>query len=413
VDAEGQTLVLGIARDITERRRTEEALRLIRDELETRMEERTRELRQANEALIAEIADRRRAEQVLSDSEGKYQTLAASIPGMVYRGRPDWSVSFISNSESVCGYPTEAFDSGNVNWADLIYPDDLLAVLEEAAQLSDRPSTIVQEYRILSEDGSIRWIEDHKIGLFAEDGTYLGVDGVVFDITDRKQAEELIKASLREKEILLQEVHHRVKNNLQIISSLLRMQSRHAPDGGATDALRDSETRVRSMALVHQALHQSQDLARIDFAGYVRSLIRYLETSYHAQPSDVAISIDVDDISLSIDTAIPCGLVVNELVSNALKHAFPDGRAGEIRIECRIESGGQCRLMVADNGIGFPEDLDFPGTASLGLQLVSGLVSQLDGTVELSRGPGATFLITLPDVGRRAARDGPTDRIDR
>jgi PAS domain S-box-containing protein len=219
---------------------------------------------------------------------------------------------------------------------------------------------------------------------------------VLRDITERKKAEERINASLREKEVLLKEIHHRVKNNLQVISSLLYLQSKSIEDKRALEMFQDSQNRVRSMALVHERLYQSQDLARVDFAEYVRSLANYLFRSYGVNTNLIKLKIHVDDVSLGVDAAIPFGLVVNELVSNSLKHAFPDDRAGEIRITLRLD-GGQSLLMVSDNGVGFPENLDFRDTRSLGLQLVNTLVDQLEGTIELDRSEGAAFKITFAE----------------
>jgi PAS domain S-box-containing protein len=225
---------------------------------------------------------------------------------------------------------------------------------------------------------------------------------VLRDITERKWAEEQIKASLREKEVLLKEIHHRVKNNLQVISSLLYLQSKNVKDQETFEMLQESQSRVRSMALVHESLYQSQDLARIDFAEYVRNLANYLLRSYGVDTDLIKLKINVEDVSLGVDMAIPCGLILNELVSNSLKHAFPDSRRGEIRIELRSDDD-QFALMAGDDGIGLPEDLDFRNPESLGLQLVNMLVDQLEGTIELDRSGGTAFEIVFaePDYAER------------
>jgi PAS domain S-box-containing protein len=218
------------------------------------------------------------------------------------------------------------------------------------------------------------------------------------EIAERKRAEEQIKASLREKEVLLKEIHHRVKNNLQVISSLLYLQSKNVKDKGTFGILQESQSRVRSMVLVHERLYQSPDLARIDFAEYIRSLANYLFRSYGVNTNVIQLRLNVDDVLLGVDTAIPCGLILNELVSNALKHAFPDGREGEVRIELRADDG-QLTLIVSDNGVGLPQDLDFRDTESLGLQLVNTLVEQIEGTIELDRSDGTAFKITFTEPG--------------
>jgi PAS domain S-box-containing protein len=219
---------------------------------------------------------------------------------------------------------------------------------------------------------------------------------VLRDITERKQAEEQIRASLEEKDVLLKEVHHRVKNNLQIVSSLLNLQSRSVADGATLEMFRDSQARVKSIALIHEKLYQSPDLARIDFAGYARDLVAHLFQSYQIHPGVIRLRIDVADVSPGLDTAIPCGLIINELVSNALKHAFPEDREGEIYVGLHLEDD-QTVLTVSDDGIGLPVALDFLDTESLGLQLVVTLVKQLEGSIELDDGKGTAFKIAFTE----------------
>ena len=223
---------------------------------------------------------------------------------------------------------------------------------------------------------------------------------VARDITERKRAEEQIKASLREKEALLKEIHHRVKNNLQVISSLLNLQSYLVAEPRVLELLRDSQNRVRSMALVHEKLYRSSDLARIDFAEYVRSLTAQLIRSYSDNSHQVELKAQTDSIWLDVDTAVSCGLIINELVSNALKHAFPNGRAGEICLELARGDAGRLTLRVSDTGVGFPANVDFRNTPSLGLQLVNTLVEQIGGAVDLECQQGTAFKIifTPPSV---------------
>jgi hypothetical protein len=216
------------------------------------------------------------------------------------------------------------------------------------------------------------------------------------DISDAKQAEQKIKASLKEKEVLLKEIHHRVKNNLQIVSSLLQMQSRRTRDSQTALVLRDSQNRVTSIALVHEKLYRSDNLARIDFAQYIPDLVLHLFDTYNISSDTVALKSDIDGIFLVIDTAIPCGLIVNELVSNSLKYAFPDKRQGEIKISFYANSDATLTLIVRDNGIGLPPDFDLENPQSLGLTLVQGLVEQLEGTFEVDRCGGTEFRIIFP-----------------
>jgi two-component sensor histidine kinase/CHASE1-domain containing sensor protein len=210
------------------------------------------------------------------------------------------------------------------------------------------------------------------------------------------KAEQTALASLKEKEVLLKEVHHRVKNNLQVICSLLNLQAGDIPEPQTREMFTDSQQRVRSMALVHEKLYQAEDLARIDFAEYVRSLATYLIRSYRPAATPITLRVEGAEVFLEVDKAVPCGLIVNELVSNALKHAFPAGRRGEICISLRAETKKHLILRVSDDGVGFPSGLDFRQTRSLGLQLVTTLIEQLQGTIELQHHSGTTFQLRFP-----------------
>jgi PAS domain S-box-containing protein len=226
--------------------------------------------------------------------------------------------------------------------------------------------------------------------------TYVSAQAAV--AIERKGAEEALKASLREKEVLLKEIHHRVKNNMQVISSLLSLQSRHLQDPKAIGMFKDSQHRIRSMALVHEKLYQSKDLSRIDFGQYLENLVVYLVHSYQIDSGRIRLKIDVGDAALDINTAIPCGLIINELVTNALKHAFSGGRKGEIRVTLRPGAGGMFTLTVADNGVGWPGSKDFRTTETLGMQLVTMLVDQLDGAISLEKRPGTVFQINFREL---------------
>jgi two-component system, sensor histidine kinase PdtaS len=218
---------------------------------------------------------------------------------------------------------------------------------------------------------------------------------ILRDITERKREEEKIKSSLREKEVLLKEIHHRVKNNLQIISSLLNLQSAHIRDPRALEVFKEGQGRVRSMALIHEKLYQSDDLARVDFSEYISNLAAYLFRSYEVNAGGVRLNVEAEDVLLGVDTAIPCGLIINELVSNSLKHGFPGGKGGSIHITLRPEGPERLKLCVADDGVGLPPGFDVRDTPSLGLQLVNTLARQLGGAVEVGGSAGAEFNITF------------------
>jgi len=219
-----------------------------------------------------------------------------------------------------------------------------------------------------------------------------------YAITLTKQAEEKIKASLLEKETMLKEIHHRVKNNLQVISSLLELQSSYVQDEKSREIFQESQDRVSTMAKIHTMLCQSEDMSGVDFGGFIGDLAGRLQQSYGIAGSRVGIHVNVD-VSLTIETSIPCGLILNELVSNALKHAFPEGRGGEVNISM-IKAGDRLVLTVQDNGIGFPEAVDFQNTKSLGLELVNLLVGQMNGAITLTVEGGTTFTITFPAVSK-------------
>ena len=220
-----------------------------------------------------------------------------------------------------------------------------------------------------------------------------GLGLIATDITNRIKAEERIKSSLKEKEVMLKEIHHRVKNNLQVISSLFRLQSRYVKDKEALALFNDSQSRIRSMALIHEKLYQSKNLARIDFADYIRSLTGSLFRFYHINPDDIQLKIEFKDVFLDVNIGIPCGLIINELITNSLRHAFPDARKGEIKVELYEHKKGEFTLNVRDNGIGLPEGLDFRNTKSLGMELVISLVEQLGGRIALDRDEGTSFTI--------------------
>lgn len=213
------------------------------------------------------------------------------------------------------------------------------------------------------------------------------------EILARKKVEKQIRAALDEKEILLKEVHHRVKNNLQIISSLLNLQIGQTTDLGKVSVLRESQNRVRAMALIHEKLYQSEDLNHINFAQYVKSLTDFLHHTYNTQPEQVTIQLDIEDIKLDLDLAIPCGLILNELIANALKYAFPDNRPGKIDISCHRIEEGSFLLQVSDNGIGFPENINVAKAQTLGMKLVTSLVRQIDGSLEVDGKNGACYRI--------------------
>ena len=219
----------------------------------------------------------------------------------------------------------------------------------------------------------------------------------IVDITERRRIQQNLEKALAEKTVLLNEVHHRVKNNLQVIASLLNLQATHADDSRLRAILSESQSRVRAMALTHQLLYERKDYSRIDLGEYLERLAQLLLSSYREESAHIVLrrALPKGPQFLDLDRAIPCGLVVNELVTNAFKHAFPSGQAGEICIELH-SAAGEFELVVADNGAGLPEGFDLANVKSLGLQLVPLLVDQLKGRFTVEGGPGARFLLRFP-----------------
>ncbi len=248
------------------------------------------------------------------------------------------------------------------------------------------------ELENVRKDGSTFWAEVTMTILRDPDGVPVSILGVGRNITDRKRAEDAIKRSLREKELLLREIHHRVKNNMQVISSLVSLQSNSSQQGDPRAMLTDVQNRIRSIALIHELLYMSDDVSRIDFGVFVGKIVQNLTTAYGA--SGVTFSITGDAVKLGIDRAVPCGLIMNELISNALKHAFAGKGRGAIAVDLR-ERGGECVMTVADDGDGLPENVDMRGAKTLGFRLVHLLAEQIGGTIAITRKGGTAFRISF------------------
>ena len=216
------------------------------------------------------------------------------------------------------------------------------------------------------------------------------VSAAIRDISERKLVETKLRSSLNEKEVLLKEIHHRVKNNLQIVSSMLNLQTEKLSDPKAIELFKESQNRVRSIALFHEKLYQSRDLGRVEIAEYLKGLANDSFATYGVNPADIVLAVHTEDIPLDVDAAISCGLLVNELISNSLKHAFPGHRKGRVEVTLR-SAGTDVVLDVADNGVGFPAHIDIRSPSTLGLKLVAIFTEQVDGTMDLTREGGTRF----------------------
>jgi len=262
------------------------------------------------------------------------------------------------------------------------------------------------EYRIKSEDGKIKWVYEIFQKVPGKGGKPDKYQGVVYDITEKKEAEG---ALTKMKESRIKEIHHRIKNNLQVISSLLDLQAEKFKDETVKEAFRESQNRVISMALIHEELYQEKNTETLNFAAYIRKLGENLFQTYRLDHPGISLQMDLkENVFLNVDTAVPLGIIINELVSNSLKHAFPGQKRGEIQIKLYKEEksasksekdkeyeGTRLVLTVSDNGVGVPESINLKNPETLGLQLVSALVDQLDGELEFKRNNGTEFIIRI------------------
>ena len=346
-------------------------------------------------------AKHEQAEVALWESEEKYRALAENAMDGIYIINPDGFEYVNPAFEKIFGYKAQEVCHKDFNFFDLIYPEDrkLIAEREEARKKGKKLPPLYL-FRVLTKGGKIKHVEVNTISL---PGKKVRILGILRDITERMQAEKQLKASLREKEVLLKEIHHRVKNNMQVISSLLNLQSSRVKDKNIYEMFKKSRDRIRSMALIHEKLYQSKDFARIDLSRYIQSLAVHLFHSYSIDSNVVKLKTEMEDIFLDINTAIPCGLIISELISNSLKHAFPELSSrktkrkpmGEILISIHSDEKDLITLIVGDNGVGLHKGFDIRNTKTLGLQLVNDLVEQLEGSIKLQKKRGTLFKITF------------------
>lgn len=349
--------------------------------------------------IIAEILgsclERTRTEKKLEENERKFRLLVNKAQAGIYELDIPTN-KFTSVNDNMCrvmGYSREEFLE--MNPAAILAGDSQSKFLErvEKVKAGKRVSDTI-EYKLKKKNDEELWAL-LSFSFLPENGRLSKVIAVAQDITESKEMRDAIKVSLREKEVLLKEIHHRVKNNMQIISSLLNLQAQMVDDQKIHSMFHQTQNRIRSMGLIHEKLYKSDDLSKIDFAKYIRSLVTQLFRAFNLDPEKIKLNFMMDSAHFDIDTAIPLGLLINELITNSFKHAFPAGREGEIKIRLKADKKGGVVLNIGDDGIGFPKDLDFRNTESLGMQLVNDLVNQINGRVELDRAKGTSFKITF------------------
>ncbi|MBF0495241.1 MAG: PAS domain S-box protein [Deltaproteobacteria bacterium] len=338
--------------------------------------------------LLTKIHQLEESRKDIEESERKYRAYINESPTAIFVATGDGR--FLEVNQAACrltGYSTEELLRMTIL--------DLLAsgkgdLVQSRFKDIQRNRRIMDEVELRRRDGGSIYVILNAASL--SNDRYIAF---CQDITERKRAEEIIKASLKEKEVMLREIHHRVKNNLQIIIGLLNLQGEYSKDAHVASLLGECRNRIKTMASVHEKLYRAHNLAGIDLSDYIDGLIGTAFISYGTIAGKVRIEMKIEDISLGIDTAVPFGLILNELISNCLKHAFPGTRKGTISISLRVINADQLELVVADDGVGLPAGLDLNRTSSLGWELITGLTRQIKGKLEVLKDTGMAVRITF------------------
>jgi PAS domain S-box-containing protein len=353
---------------------------------------------------IAIALTRKQAEQALKESQQFIQRINDTIPNILYIYDVEEKQNIYCNQAitHILGYSLSEIQSmGESMLQNIVHPDDFVKVREHHDHVRYQKSEdlFFVEYRMRDVHGRWKWFYSQEtVFLRNSDGTVKQIIGAASDITELKEAETKLHSSLAEKEVLLREVHHRVKNNLSVVDSLLSMQARYISDTEALKAISDSQRRIHTMSLIHEQLYQSQDVDKVDFCEYLQRLVVNLYSSTSFNASQVELKLDLKPTLLNIDTAISMGLIVNELLTNAFKYAFPNSMTGVIEVSLYESTESRnLHLVIRDNGIGIPKNVDFNGTTSLGLRLVRILAQQLRANLDLSCSIGTSFHFTFQE----------------
>ena len=352
----------------------------------------------AIQGFILDITDQVEAQKSINERTKFIETILNNLPlGIAVNEISSGKSTFINKEfQEIYGWPEEEIPNVKT-LLNKAYPNVELRKNISSKITADikgkKPENLFWDnIEIKSKTGEKKYVSAKNIPLYDQNL----IISTVQDITERIKADKQIQNSLEEKEILLREIHHRVKNNLQTISSLLDLQAESIKDPAALEAFRSSQSRIRSMALIHERLYKSEDLSRIKAQEYIKNLTDYLEATYDSLAGNIKLKTDVQNILLNLDTAIPCGLIINELVSNSMKYAFPGEEAGTIEVSLLVSSTDSISLSVKDDGIGIPDDINIENSPSLGLQLVHLLVKQIYGTFKMVRENGTRVEIIFP-----------------
>ena len=343
---------------------------------------------------LLNITERKRAEEVMRESEQRFHTMADTAPVLIWMSGLDKLCNYFNQVWFTYTGRTKEQELGS-GWADGVHPEDFDRCLKTYTEAFDRRESFQMEYRLRKADGQYGWLLDHGVPRFLPNGEFAGYIGSCIDLTERKDLEDRLRKAVKEKESLLREVHHRVKNNLQMISSLLNLQAASIKDPQVVQLFRECQTRITSIALLHETLHRSNDLSCIRMSNYLRTLAGHVSRSYGVDPKAIVLDMLVEDLTLDTDTAMTCGMIVEELLSNSLKHAFAVGNEGRIQIELQAQNAGAYLLQVRDDGVGISKGGGQRNPGSLGLELVNLLVEKLEGAIELQNGPGTAWRIAF------------------
>ncbi len=370
--------------------------------------------REARGTIMSDRVENADVARSFEESETRFRVMADCAPVLLWMADIYGLCTFFNQGWLQFTGRTMEQEYGN-GWAESVHFEDFQCCMHTYMTAFVQRKPFAMEYRLRRADSQYRWVYDQGAPRFAADGTFAGYIGSCIDITDRREAHQALErlnkeldarvrertaelaARVKEREILLREMHHRVKNNLQLVTSLLDMQARQFSEPRIAELLVECKNRVGTIGLIHEGLYQAEDLALVPFSEYAGKLSTNVFHAIGVSPTKVSLEVEMEDVALPVNQAIPCGLILNELLTNALKHAFPDNRRGIVRLELRPVGSDRLTMAVHDDGIGLPPNLVIGETRSLGLQIVTALAQQLEAdlALEAERRVGTTVRITF------------------